>query len=158
MSPLSKFVTEHLSPEPTLAALALRLARGSARLLKEMATGQKPLYDLIVMEMWGYFVRSSTHSPELLQDIREFPSFETLSVLRISGDEPENYHNILQWLKAFPDPPLDLIDIWEGYLMESCNHYSTWDNKSLEDRWRAWQTRTSGLFPHRHHPMFQQDH
>jgi hypothetical protein len=44
MRALSRFVAEHLSPEPTLAALALRLAPGSVRLLKEMATGQKPSY------------------------------------------------------------------------------------------------------------------
>jgi hypothetical protein len=48
---------------------------------------------------WGYFVRASTHSPELLQDIREFP-FETFSDLDIFGNETENYHNILQWLKV----------------------------------------------------------
>ncbi|KAJ7280886.1 hypothetical protein C8J57DRAFT_1300391 [Mycena rebaudengoi] len=159
MSSLSRFVAEHLSPEPTLAALALRLARGSARLLKEMATGQKPLYDLAVLFQWGYFVRASTHSPELLQDIRELPSFETFSVLNIFGNEPENYHNILQWLKTFPNPPLDLINIWEGYLVESWNKYARRrDDNSLEDQWRVWQTRTSRWFPHHHHPMFQQDH
>ncbi|KAJ7280853.1 hypothetical protein C8J57DRAFT_1300249 [Mycena rebaudengoi] len=159
MSPLSSFVAEHFSPEPTLASVALRLARGSARLLKDMATGQKPLYYLQVLAQWGYFVRASTPSLELLQDIREFPSFETLSGLVLYGDEPENYHSILQWLKTFPNPPLDLIDIWEGYLRESYNEHSSRgrDANSLEDQWRTWQTDTSEWFPH-HYSMFQQDH
>ncbi|KAJ7231007.1 hypothetical protein C8J57DRAFT_1385711 [Mycena rebaudengoi] len=159
MSPLFGFVVEHLSPEPTLAALALRLARGSARLLKDMATGQKPSYCLEALDQWGYFIRSSTHSHELLQDIRELPSFETFSDLDIHGNELENYHNILQWLKTFPNPPLDLINIWEGYLVESWNKDPSTrrDVNSLEDRWRTWQTDTSRWFPH-HHPMFQQDH
>ncbi|KAJ7280768.1 hypothetical protein C8J57DRAFT_1500974 [Mycena rebaudengoi] len=126
-----------------------------------MATGQKPLYQRDVLMRWGHFVRSSADSPELLQDIREFLSFETLSDRHIHAEVLDNCHSILQWLKTFPDPPLDLIDIWEDYLMESCKAHSlhgTWDNKSLEDRWRAWQTDTSWWLPHHHHPMFQQDH
>ncbi|KAJ7280865.1 hypothetical protein C8J57DRAFT_1300313 [Mycena rebaudengoi] len=160
MSPLSRFVAEHLSPEPTLAAVALRLACGSARLLKEIATGQKPLYYQPVLLRWGYFVRASAHSLELLQDIREFLSFEAFSDIQIYADEPENYHSILQWLKTFPNPPLDLISIWVGYLMESWDKFSSTrqDDNYLEDGWRAWQTDTSRWFPNHHHPMFQQAH
>ncbi|KAJ7280797.1 hypothetical protein C8J57DRAFT_1300113 [Mycena rebaudengoi] len=160
MHALSKFVAEHLSPEPSLAVLVLQLARGSARLLKDMATGQKPSYYARRWKLWGYFVRSSAHSPELLQDIREFLSFETF--LYVGADEPDNIHSIIQWLKTFPDPPLDLINIWEGYLMDACIVYSDMEeedeNKSLEKRWRAWQTDTSRWLPHYHHLMFQQDH
>ncbi|KAJ7280789.1 hypothetical protein C8J57DRAFT_1300090 [Mycena rebaudengoi] len=161
MSHLDSFVAEHLSPEPTLAALTLRLAHGSVRLFKEMATGQKPLYHRTILFEWGYFVRASTHSLKLLQDIREFPSFETFSDLDIYGNEPENYHSILQWLKTFPNPPFDLINIWEDYLMDSWKQYPSTrqDDNSLEARWREWQTDISGWFPHHnHHPMFQQGH
>ncbi|KAJ7878781.1 hypothetical protein B0H14DRAFT_1628944 [Mycena olivaceomarginata] len=92
---LSRFAAEHFSSPSLVATLSLDLARGYIRLQRRIASGQKPSYLWPYQIMWSVLVRSSPHSPELLQDIREFP----FSIHDIRVDA-EHCHNILQWIKV----------------------------------------------------------
>ncbi|KAJ6555410.1 hypothetical protein DFH09DRAFT_1165320 [Mycena vulgaris] len=65
---------------------------------------------------WGLLIRLHSPCPDLLREIREFvPSSWLLleCVLR-----PIDIHNVVQWLKTFPEPPLEVIHRWEGYFMK----------------------------------------
>ncbi|KAJ7857646.1 hypothetical protein B0H14DRAFT_2578233 [Mycena olivaceomarginata] len=47
------------------------------------------------------------------------------------------FHDVVQWLKEHPDPPLDLIERWQSYLTKSediCTH-RLWNNP-YEKRWQ----------------------
>ncbi|KAJ6523672.1 hypothetical protein DFH09DRAFT_1047135 [Mycena vulgaris] len=61
---------------------------------------------------WGRLVRLSPHCSDVLADIR--------NVSPLIGRLVECYsyfeiHDVLQWLKGFPQPPLDMIRQWETY-------------------------------------------
>lgn len=87
-------------------------------------------------------------------------------------NSPENYHDTLQWLKVgnnigmclassalnnfqgFPDPPQDVIEVWEQYLIGACKifvdkwgpHDTAYDHKW---EWRnKWQANYEKWFPH----------
>jgi hypothetical protein len=111
------------------------------------------------------YVRASPCSLELLQDIRDFVPFEYGYPLRYACT-PELCHNILQWLKvrtqgsnrsrligtsvqAFPNPPQDVIEIWQNHLKAAGDNWEWyWPVNDPEDSWRDWQNRLhlKGLF------------
>jgi hypothetical protein len=117
---------------------------------------------------WGCVIRASPHSLELLQDISQ-ASFD-LNALKTGHISPENCHNILQWLKvgnntamslassalnnfqAFLDPPQDVIEVWEQYLIIASKHYEDkWQRHpqyDLERWWRQWHANFEKWFPH----------
>jgi hypothetical protein len=114
---LMRFVGEHHFSEPSIASLSSELARGSICLLKDITTGRQPERlawyegcaqnirkpDFFIRnsaQLWGRFVRSSPHSAALLQDIRGFPSFDSIHKIGFGACDPGNYHNVLQWLKV----------------------------------------------------------
>ncbi|KAJ7120360.1 hypothetical protein C8R44DRAFT_672130 [Mycena epipterygia] len=70
---------------------------------------------------WGQHIRSSPHSsPELLHELREFvPHWPVYGDSWRINLQPIEFHDVVQWLKASPDPPLELIVCWQGYLEES---------------------------------------
>ncbi|KAJ7787809.1 hypothetical protein B0H13DRAFT_1936687, partial [Mycena leptocephala] len=58
---------------------------------------------------WSYYLRACPPSPKLLQDLEP--------ILEDYRDEFRyEYHNIVQWLKTFPQLPQELISRVEGYL------------------------------------------
>jgi hypothetical protein len=117
---------------------------------------------------WGCLIRASQHSLELLQDICQ-ASFDPDQSPRWDNS-PENYHDTLQWLRvgnhtvmclalsalnyfqAFPDPPQDVIEVWEQYLIVASRHYEYRlrgnPQYDLETRWRRWQANYGKWFPH----------
>jgi hypothetical protein len=111
---LLRFVGEHHFSEPSIANLSSHLARGCIRLLIDVVAGRLPLrrgvytnirkLTLFIRQWslpWGRFVRSSPHSAALLQDIREFTSFDSIhGLVGSNAFYSENYHNVLQWLKV----------------------------------------------------------
>ncbi|KAJ7290510.1 hypothetical protein C8J57DRAFT_1114502 [Mycena rebaudengoi] len=151
---LIRFVGEHRFSETSIAILSSDLARGCIRFLKDAVMGLQPCRLILNCYMfWGRFVRSSPHSAALLHDICQFPSFDSLREIEEDNCHPENYHNVLQWLKAFPGLPPDtpVIDIWQHYLMDACRS-DKWlwtDNPhyDIENGWREWQNYKKMKFP-----------
>ncbi|KAJ6528409.1 hypothetical protein B0H19DRAFT_1274637 [Mycena capillaripes] len=65
---------------------------------------------------------------------------------------PEDFYNVLQWIKAFPDPTSELVERWQGYLAESRERHSpfqySWNpmtpDEASEQNWR--ESKWIGLF------------
>ncbi|KAF8160202.1 hypothetical protein K438DRAFT_1942388 [Mycena galopus ATCC 62051] len=91
---------------------------------------------------WGSFIRYSRSSPQLRSQLdkfvpqwQRFPSFMGHYCLG-----PENFYNVLQWLKAQPDLPLGLVERWQGYSMESRKRHIRFgflNDDHFERHWRA---------------------
>ncbi|KAJ7450445.1 hypothetical protein FB451DRAFT_722604 [Mycena latifolia] len=133
-----------ISPEIYPWPLTCRdLARGCIRLLLDQ---DGPPIDRAVI-FWAPLVRLSPPCDDLLADIRNFsPSLKM--------DAVDILHNVLEWLKTFPQPPFDVIDRLQGYLDEhhQCFHpgisYCP-TFKECEERWTefreqmaSWQQET----------------
>ncbi|KAJ7461908.1 hypothetical protein FB451DRAFT_1562526 [Mycena latifolia] len=112
------------------------LARGCIRLLLDQ-NGLRS-YERIMLSL-DRLIRLSLPCNDLLANIRNLsPSLQM-------GRFP--IHNVLEWLKTFPQPPLDIIDCWQGcleYLDECCqrSHPGTSDYptfKEYEARWTEFQ-------------------
>ncbi|KAJ7693132.1 hypothetical protein B0H17DRAFT_1060257, partial [Mycena rosella] len=63
---------------------------------------------------WGLLIRITPPCLDLLQEIREFE----LPFWLCDGLDPIDLHNVVQWLKTFPEPPPDVIHLWEGYFLK----------------------------------------
>ncbi|KAJ7248350.1 hypothetical protein C8J57DRAFT_1724212 [Mycena rebaudengoi] len=139
------FVTHHLSPETVIRQLSMDLVRGFIGLIKDKGKWVRNLgYP------WGRLIRVSPHSMELLQDMCQV-SFSP-DELKRGENSPENYHNTLQWLKAFPEPSQDVIEVWKQYLIVASKRYEyRWQNNpqyDLETEWREWHANFEKWFPH----------
>ncbi|KAJ7093810.1 hypothetical protein C8R44DRAFT_718714 [Mycena epipterygia] len=117
------------------------VARGFLRLIPKIGTGDLScwFWDHFITREWGRHIRSSPHSSELLQELREFvPPFDGATpIFNLCAVE---FHDVLEWLKAFPDPPpLDLINRWKGYLRKSkdMDGHCHQTEDQLEARWQV---------------------
>jgi hypothetical protein len=113
-------------------------------------------------------VRASPCSLELLQDIRDFVPLKSNEYFMTDALKPHHYHDVLQWLKvrtqdsnhsrlictfvqAFPNPPQDVIEIWQNHLMAACDNRK-WElyliTNPLGNEWKNWQNtlQQKGLF------------
>ncbi|KAJ6598346.1 hypothetical protein DFH09DRAFT_1131566 [Mycena vulgaris] len=115
---------------PTLSALAEPpnsvvpdLVHGCIRLLNKIATHKLPWEFRSATHAWSRLLRSCPPCPEILQDLWEIePALESSKLFEYY--DPDQFrHNIIQWLKTFPQPPLDLIDCFERDLEERCRRY-----------------------------------
>ncbi|KAJ6554141.1 hypothetical protein B0H19DRAFT_1152689 [Mycena capillaripes] len=102
------------------------LALGFLRLMRKICCGDLSLeiwrdFKQSKIPEWGRHVRSSPHSsPELLHELHERDVFCCPSARSYGGFEtdlhPIEFHDVVEWLKASPDSPVDLIKYWTGYL------------------------------------------
>ncbi|KAF7328941.1 hypothetical protein MVEN_02524000 [Mycena venus] len=97
---------------------------------------------------WGILIRCSPPlSLDLLSQLYEFvPPWDWFS----SRPCPntclcvDDFYHVVQWLKALPDPPLELIDQWQGYLTKSRDRFSQGkvqcrfnnNDEKLESNWQ----------------------
>ncbi|KAJ7735201.1 hypothetical protein B0H16DRAFT_134015 [Mycena metata] len=86
---------------------------------------------------WGQHVRSSPHSSlRLLHELHKFvPHWDVSFDEPSSGDyqpglHPIEFHDVVQWLKASPNSPIELIERWKGYLEQS---RSKWPEKPIKE-------------------------
>ncbi|KAJ7204766.1 hypothetical protein GGX14DRAFT_459647, partial [Mycena pura] len=137
----------HLLSDASSRAMSLELARGSIRLLNDIRTGQQPSRLWPRYNPWGLYVRTSPYSLELLQDIRDFVPFKSDEYHVPNAFKPETYHDVLQWLKAFPNPPQDVIETWQNHLMAACDNRQWLNKHDPDQRWK-WQNdlQLKGLF------------
>ncbi|KAJ7436925.1 hypothetical protein FB451DRAFT_181491 [Mycena latifolia] len=128
-----------LYPEPLVSR---DLACGFLRLMRRIGDGDLP------MMFWRYFMHPSGHCLEWGRHIRSSPqsSHELLRELRqfvppwdVFGCHlcPNDFYDVVQWLKTFPAPSLELIGRWQDYLTESMHRIATkYSDEELEERWR----------------------
>ncbi|KAJ7794619.1 hypothetical protein B0H14DRAFT_2621755 [Mycena olivaceomarginata] len=114
---------------PRFDSILSDLARSSLHPMQRVLTDEIDKRKVWGFEGFSFYLRSCSHSSKLLQDLRVAEP-----VLMTQGWwHPYDYYNIVQWLKAFPQPPLELISRFEGY-------YLDWANGSdLEGKWRDWK-------------------
>ncbi|KAJ7032968.1 hypothetical protein C8F04DRAFT_1105562 [Mycena alexandri] len=151
----------------TLLALSLELFPGSAHnLLGELARGYVRLLEFVADSgghsqfevhvndiAWGRLIRCSPYpNPPLLCTLDEFtPVWDHFNSsewpLRLL---PVEFHDVIQWLKAHPYPPVVLIARWEGYLVESWNRWKQTGapmSTDLESGWQSFKFRQPGAGP-----------
>ncbi|KAJ7902291.1 hypothetical protein B0H13DRAFT_760564 [Mycena leptocephala] len=145
---LLKCMARHLLSDASSRAMSLELARGSIRVLNDIRTGQQPSSLWPEHHCWSRYVRASPCSLELLQDIRDFVPFKSNKYPVKYACTAQQYHDVLQWLKAFPNPPQDVIEIWQNYLKAACDDWVWLRRDDPDDEWRWWQNRLQrkGLF------------
>ncbi|KAJ7739160.1 hypothetical protein B0H16DRAFT_1569057, partial [Mycena metata] len=87
---------------------------------------------------WGHLVRCSQYpNTPLLSTLDNFtPVWEHLN----SPLSPVEFHDVIQWLKAHPDPPIVLIARWEGYLVQSRDQCKQSGMRAIDDLERRWQS------------------
>ncbi|KAJ6491519.1 hypothetical protein DFH09DRAFT_1104967 [Mycena vulgaris] len=101
---------------------------------------------------WSQILRSCGSCPDLLQNLREIELPSTTTEIMDDHRIPEHLHNVMQWLKKFPQPPLGLLARIEQYFeAEIRKHRFRPTFHDLEGHWTDWKYRTSGgdivLFP-----------
>ncbi|KAJ7193430.1 hypothetical protein GGX14DRAFT_588673 [Mycena pura] len=141
-------------------SLTSDLAWGYLRLIQRIGTGHLPQrtwwYNFYPYH-WGRLVRSSPHSNSKLQkELYEFvPPWDSFPSYHCPHDClcPLDFYHVLQWLKADPDSPLELIERWQTYLAKSrdlCKPYNNMeDSESYFDseitRWHHWQDASDAM-------------
>ncbi|KAJ6598347.1 hypothetical protein DFH09DRAFT_56940 [Mycena vulgaris] len=133
-------------------AILWELATRCIRRMMKLAAGELPWHFSFSTLSWSQILRSCAPCPDLLQNLREIEL--PLTTTEIMGDHriPEHLHNVMQWLKKFPQPPLGLLARIEQYFeAEIRKHRFRPTFHDLEGHWTDWKYRTSGgdivLFP-----------
>ncbi|KAJ7908105.1 hypothetical protein B0H13DRAFT_2498528, partial [Mycena leptocephala] len=130
-------MARRLLSDASSRAISLELARGSIQLLNDIRTGQQP------SKLWyEVFTQIKATTPPLGPS-NEF-GFPVEDACR-----PNHYHNVLQWLKAFPNPPQDVIAIWQDHLMAAGDDWKWhWVGNDPDYWWKKWQNelKEKGLF------------
>ncbi|KAJ7450474.1 hypothetical protein FB451DRAFT_722791 [Mycena latifolia] len=109
------------------------LTRGCTRLLLDQ--DRFPNYQKIIPS-WAKLIRLSLPCDDLLADIRNLWPSPNMGGFYI--------HNVLEWLKTFPQPPLDVTERWQKCLEEcrQASHPGTSyyrQFKEYEARWAEFQ-------------------
>ncbi|KAK6987471.1 NACHT domain-containing protein [Favolaschia claudopus] len=91
-----------------------------------------------ILPAWSCVLRSCPPSPELLQTLRNSQAYLTAYISREmifwdygAPSENHHWHNILQWLQTFPDPPSDMIQHVRDQLPA--------DSVENEELWMSWK-------------------
>jgi len=121
-----------LSP-PRFDSILRDLACGSLHAMRQVLFGEIDKNVLLTLRGWGYYLRSCLPSPKLLQELDVIePFFMTID----SRLENSDLYNTVQWLKTFPQPPLELIRCFESYYSGQATDR---DFEHWERRWSEWK-------------------
>ncbi|KAF8203547.1 hypothetical protein K438DRAFT_1820351 [Mycena galopus ATCC 62051] len=124
-----------LHPDPDLH----NLTAGAMAVMMKLTTYQLPRQLRGTAPFWGCVLRSCPPCPELLQTLSEAEEASAISDPRRPYNKG-NVHNVIEWLKTFPDPSWDLIARIQDLLPESANKYQDVDDNPEEiwDNWKQW--------------------
>ncbi|KAJ7611141.1 hypothetical protein DFH06DRAFT_1345699 [Mycena polygramma] len=137
------------------ANICSELAKGCIRVGNMIATGRLPSELLLFRIPWGLLIRGSPACPKLLCSVQQF-----VPPMLPSGQDrdqswhtlyAEQCHNIIMWLEAFPERPVEEIGRWGSLFIESrrrasnlsetsltCIDLHLEDPESYEARWQKW--------------------
>ncbi|KAJ7085059.1 hypothetical protein C8R44DRAFT_821672 [Mycena epipterygia] len=130
-----------LCPKP--ASIFSDLSRGYLRVMRSYLDHRLPWdFRWLVRSNWGDVLRSCPPCDVMLKDVRELES-ASAGTSFFEYTYSHDFHNILQWLKTFPEPPDDLIARFEDHLECSIledrvpGMATTFDE--LEEKWMSWR-------------------
>ncbi|KAJ7821315.1 hypothetical protein B0H14DRAFT_2831568 [Mycena olivaceomarginata] len=131
------YTSDYPSFREHLDSMFLELAHGSLRILKKRLTRQLiPWKFNDCTRGFGHFLRSCPPSPDLLLDLCKIADAWTIHPIgRDYG--ADTFHDVVQWLKTFPKPPLEIRYFEHQLRISTRNSAHTFD--SLEKRWKEWQ-------------------
>ncbi|KAJ7085034.1 hypothetical protein C8R44DRAFT_721720 [Mycena epipterygia] len=140
---LDKLLTYASDPDfcPKPASIFWELSRGCLCVMRSMLDHKLPWNFRwnVVGDKWGSVLRSCPPCDDMLRDLREL-EFASAGTSLFENTYLDDFHNILQWLKTFPDPPHDLIARFEHHLERKKPRY--WPEKTLdqlEEAWISWK-------------------
>ncbi|KAJ7489211.1 hypothetical protein FB451DRAFT_1362173 [Mycena latifolia] len=114
------------------------MARGFLCLVKRIETGEVPMdlaFYWTARQALGRHVRSCPPCPDLLRNLRDLDLALAKDVC-ITYLGAETFHHIVQWLKTFSEPPMELIARFE-HRLKGCQ--DSWlDVNYFEAKWREW--------------------
>ncbi|KAJ7251352.1 hypothetical protein C8J57DRAFT_1723223 [Mycena rebaudengoi] len=115
--------------------IMLDLAYGYLRVLKSLLAHKLPddFRQRLLPYAWGHLVRSCPVSHDLLQHLQEL---DLAAAMDIGFCGPHDLHNIIQWLKAFHQPPRALITGLDQHL-KKCNSWGV-TYAQFEEIWTEW--------------------
>ncbi|KAJ7502027.1 hypothetical protein B0H11DRAFT_1990309 [Mycena galericulata] len=129
------------------ANICSRLAWGCIQFRKSIDTGSLPATLWSYAIPWGRFIRASPISQELLRSVQEFVPPPMGDRTLYSWNQDHDCHNVIMWLKGFPEPPLGEIHRWENLFRNEQNAASKCPGNRLpqdyEGRWREWDQKYS---------------
>ncbi|KAJ7118225.1 hypothetical protein C8R44DRAFT_878843 [Mycena epipterygia] len=136
-------------PKPT--SIFSELSREYLRVMRSILDHKLPwhLRWHVVGDKWGGVLRSCPPCDDMLRDLREleFASAGT-SLLDYTG--LDDFHNVLQWLKTFPEPSHDLIARFEQHLEHRKIKYLEYEVRKTSDElevdWISWRKKMVGSF------------
>ncbi|KAJ7323329.1 hypothetical protein DFH08DRAFT_1085498 [Mycena albidolilacea] len=117
---------------PQFDSILWDLASGSLHVFQQVLSGEMDeiiLWDFLIFIGSSLFLRSCLPSPQLLRDL----CFVEPMLMGEKSRSCLNYH-AAQWLKTFPQPPLELIRRLEGYYWEQATI-----GDSMEGDWKDWK-------------------
>ncbi|KAJ7437405.1 hypothetical protein FB451DRAFT_1305732 [Mycena latifolia] len=95
------------------------LVSGGLHVLKEIVNGEVDRTFGFWNQGWGFLLRSCPPSPVLLQNLDELAlALASTTNYTFALHELQDFNNLVQWLKTFPQPPLELITRFEHHLQE----------------------------------------
>ncbi|KAJ6551280.1 hypothetical protein B0H19DRAFT_1378054 [Mycena capillaripes] len=109
-------------------------ACGALHALQQIVRGEVDPCILVSLAGWSRYLRSCPPSPKLLQDLCEIEPILKGTYRKVLADV--QCHNVVHWLKTFPEPQQELIGRVECYL-ETERALSP-DKGDPEDDWREW--------------------
>ncbi|KAJ7118218.1 hypothetical protein C8R44DRAFT_854231 [Mycena epipterygia] len=121
---------------PKPASIFRDLSCGYLRVRRSCLDHKLPrnFVEMIMAYYWGRVLRSCPPCDDMLRDLREL-EFASAGTSPFAYTYADDFHNILQWLKTFPEPPHDLIARFEHYLERRKGRRS---NDDLEKDWISW--------------------
>ncbi|KAJ7678053.1 hypothetical protein DFH06DRAFT_1167737 [Mycena polygramma] len=125
----------HIFPG-VFGSLMLDLARGHLNVMLRIHKGELARHLVWSLLGWSRFLRACPPSEKLLGYFCDISSV-------LEGPHPfgDEIHNAVQWLKTYPQAPLELIGRWEGFLDgHLCRIQSTFSDID-EDLWIRWYQR-----------------
>ncbi|KAJ7626848.1 hypothetical protein FB45DRAFT_55624 [Roridomyces roridus] len=123
------------------AATLQHLAQGCMRTMIKLTTNRLPRNLDRAAPLWGSVLRACPPDPELLETLIEAERLSAISDPRRLFNK-SSVHNAIEWLKTFPEPPLQLIEGIQALLPNSESRWGDVADADLEDFWAGWKERT----------------
>ncbi|KAJ7118202.1 hypothetical protein C8R44DRAFT_790385, partial [Mycena epipterygia] len=135
---------------PKPASIVLELSRGYLRVIRSICDHKLPWYfEVIMANTWGRVLRSCPPCDDILRDLREI-EFASAGASLYDCTGSDDLHNILQWLKTFPEPSHDLIARFEQHLEHRKIKYLEYEVRKTSDElevdWISWRKKMVGSF------------
>ncbi|KAJ7097683.1 hypothetical protein C8R44DRAFT_859837 [Mycena epipterygia] len=144
---IARLLAYTLDPTPGSFLVRSDLAHGFMHIIRKCCTTKRQSWFHTLTCSWGRHVRSCPPCPDLLQNLCNMESDLKTIPTDLLGYYMNDFHDLVQWLKTFPEPPLRLIIDFEHHLERAinlANNRNQYTFDYLETGWRRSNTRRLG--------------